>query len=159
MTFHPQNFGEEKICFFKNVNIHILQCLKVTKSVSFEQMFLVRKCALSSYWKSECIIIVVPNKLIDCVRLTLLVGNNRSVSISEFRPQILTNYGRSSYEILIELLTRNFLRRKMSTVIDTMNMLLTGYRARSMEGLLAFSFIMRAAAKAILKDDDFFLTL
>ena len=41
MTFHPQNFGEEKICFFKNVNIHILQCLKVTKSVSFEQMCLV----------------------------------------------------------------------------------------------------------------------
>ena len=40
-----------------------------------------------------------------------------------------------------------------------MNMLLTGYRARSMEGLLAFSFIMRAAAKAILKDDDFFFSL
>ena len=28
-----------------------------------------------------------------------------------------------------------------------------------MEGLLAFSFIMRAAAKAILKDDDFFFSL
>ena len=36
---------------------------------------------------------------------------------------------------------------------------LTGYRARSMEGLLAFSFIMRAAAKAIFLDDDFWLLI